>query len=150
MKKLIVFIVLLSLQSCWICPEKQSIEFKNSTKSIKVLNDNYYIKSIKIVEFIPKEGYIEPIDSNYVEFVQIGARGASELSLFDISENYLNKSSKISNLKLFLNKQNLAYTIYIEKFENKKNGDLDIDHIYFISDEMKNDINIFESNHPCP
>ena len=149
MKKIIFVIIVVLCQSCWICPEKQSLEFTKSTKTIKILSEHYYIKSIRVTEYLPKKNFIELIDSNYVEFNQIGPRGAYEMSLDDIGENYWKKGN--SNAKELLNKKYLEYIIKIEKVDpEKKNDDSDRDVIRFVSSELEKEKNVMESNHPCP
>lgn len=149
MKKWTFLILIIITNSCFICPEKISLEYTKSNKNIKILSNDFFIKSIKITEYIPKEKYIELVDSNFVEFYQSGARGAYEISINDIGENY----SKKGNIEVgeLLNKKYLEYVIRIEKFETEKNnGGFDNDVIRFISSEIINDKNIFKSNHPCP
>lgn len=148
MKKIIVLFIAIIFQSCWICPEKQSIEFTKSTKTIKVLSKDYYIKSIRITEYLPKENYIELVDSNYVELLQKGIRGATEMSLENCGKNYIQKGK--FDLENLLKKDHLEYIINLEKFENKKDGNLDYETIRFVSEEIKTEKNIFQSNHPCP
>ena len=94
------------------------------------------------------ENYIETIDSNYVEFIQNGARGATEMSIKHDVENYFRKDK--FDFEDLLKKDYLEYVINLEKFENKKNGDFDNETIRFVSEEIKSEKNIFESNHPCP
>jgi hypothetical protein len=148
MKKIILLFIVILFQSCWICPEKQSLEFFKSTNSIKIISENYYIKSIRITEYIPMDNYIEPIDSNYVEFIQAGARGATEMCLNNYGENYTRKGT--SNFENLLKKEYLEYVVNLEKFENKKNGDFDNEKIRFVSTQIKGEITVFKSNHPCP
>jgi hypothetical protein len=94
------------------------------------------------------ENYIETVDSNYVEFIQNGARGAKEMSIENVGENYIKKGK--SDSKSILKKEYLEYIVNLEKFENKKDGNLDNDVIRFVSAEIKTEKSIFESNHPCP
>ena len=149
MKKWTFLILIIISNSCFNCPEKISLEYTKSKKNIKILSNDFYIKSITITEYIPKEKYIEMVDSNFVEFNQIGTRGSYEMSINDIGENY-SKKDKIEVEKL-LNKKYLEYVIRIEKFETeKKNDGSDNDVIRFISSEIVNEKNIFKSNHPCP
>lgn len=149
MKKWTFLILIIITNSCFICPEKISLEYTKSSKNIKILSNDFFIKSITITEYIPKEKYIELVDSNFVEFNQIGVRGAYEMSINDIGENYYKKGSiEVGEL---LNKKYLEHVIRIEKFETEKNNDgSDSDVIRFISSEIVNDKNIFTSNHPCP
>lgn len=149
MKNWTLLILIIFFNSCGICPEKTKLEFTKSDRIVKILSDDYFIKSIRITEYIPRENYIELIDSNYVEFNQTGPRGAYEMSLNDIGENYWEKGS--SNAKELLNKKYLEYIVKIEKFEpEKKNDDSDRDEIRFVSCELVKDKNVMESNHPCP
>jgi hypothetical protein len=148
MKKIILLLFTIIFQSCFICPEKQSLEYTKSTKTIKILSKDYYIKSIRITEYLPKENYIETIDSNYVELIQKGARGATEMSLENNYENYVIKNK--SDFEQFLKKDYLEFIIKLEKFENKKDGNFDNEIIRFVSTEITSEKNIFKSNHPCP
>lgn len=149
MKKWTFLILIIITNSCFVCPEKISIEYTKSNKNIKILSDDFFIKSITITEYIPQEKYIELVDSNFVEYYQSGVRGAYEMSINDIGENYYKKGSiEVGEL---LNKKYLEYVIRIEKFETeKKNDGFDSDVLRFISSEIVNDKNIFTSNHPCP
>ena len=148
MKKITLLFMIVLFQSCWVCPKKQSLEFTKSTKTIKILSDDYYIKSIRVTEYLPMEKYIETVDSNYVEFNQIGARGATELNLNNAGENYIRKGK--SDFKELLNKKYLEYLIKLEKFDTKKEGNFDEETIRFVSEEIKAEKSIFESNAPCP
>jgi|GEM_PF-5744468 len=148
MRKIILLFTLILLQSCWVCPEKQSLEFTKSTKTIKILSEDYYIKSIRVSEYLPMENYIETVDSNYVEFTQNGVRGATEITLENSGENYITKGK--SDFESLLKKDYLEYVINLEKFENKKDGNFDNEIIRFVSTEIKAEKNIFKSNHPCP
>ena len=115
MRKIILIFTLILLQSCWVCPEKQSLEFTKSTKTIKILSEDYYIKSIRVTEYLPMENYIETVDSNYVEFTQNGVRGATEMTLENSGENYIRKGK--SDFESLLKKDYLEYVINLEKFE---------------------------------
>jgi hypothetical protein len=147
---ILIMILLISLiQGCIICPERHSIEYTKSTKSIKVLSEDYYIKSVRITAYLPNKNYIELLDSNYSEFNQIGIRGATEMNLKSAGENYLIKG--IQKPEQLLAEKYLEFVIKIEKFERKKNGKLtDMDVIKFVSTDLKKEKNIFESNQPCP
>lgn len=71
MKKIPFLILIIFLQGCWICPERHNLEFDNDTKTISVISEDYYVKSIKMTEYIPKDGYVEYVDSNYVEITKM-------------------------------------------------------------------------------
>lgn len=148
MKRITFLFIILLFQACWICPEKQNLEFTKSTKTFKILSDDYYIKSIRLTEYLPMENYIETVDSNYVEFIQNGVRGAKEMSIGNVGENYIKKGK--SDSESLLKKEYLEYIVNLEKFENKKDGNYDNDVIRFVSAEIKTEKSIFESNHPCP
>ena len=149
MKYWTLFILIIVTYSCGICPEKTRLEFTRSNRTVKILSNDYYIKSIRITEYIPKENFIELVDSNYIEFNQIGPRGAYEMSLNDIGENYWKKGT--SNAKELLNKKYLEYIVKIEKVDpEKKNDDSDRDVIRFVRSELEKEKNVMESNHPCP
>jgi hypothetical protein len=148
MKRILLLFIPILFQSCWVCPEKQSLEFTKSTKTINVLSEDYYIKSLRITEYLPKDNYIEMVDSNYVEFTQNGARGATEMEIKNSGENYIRKGKL--DFENLLKKDHLEYVINLEKFENKKDGDFGKEIIRFVSEEIKAEKNIFESNHPCP
>ena len=123
-------------------------DFRKTSEKIKILSEDYYIKSIKITEYIPKKNYIETIDSNYIELLQKGARGATEISLKNNYENYITKGK--FDIENFLKKDYLEFIIKLEKFKNKKDGNFDNEIIRFVSDEILKEKNIFKSNHPCP
>jgi len=148
MKKVTLLFIVILFQSCWICPEKQSLEFTKSTNTIKIISKDYYIKSIRITEYIPLENYIELIDSNYVEFFQVGARGAIEMCLNKYDENYIRKGK--SDFESLLKKEHLEYVVNLEKFKNKRDSDLDNEIIRFVNREINAEKTIFKSNHPCP
>ena len=88
MKKFSLLLLVAFLQSCWICPERHNLEFEYDTKIIKVLSEGYYVESIKITEYIRKEGYVEFIDSNYVEIKQKGKLLNRSIDLQDLNKNY--------------------------------------------------------------
>ncbi|MFK7031811.1 hypothetical protein [Flavobacterium oreochromis] len=142
MKKLLFLLILILSQSCWICPERHKIEFDNDTKKVKVLSDGYFIESIKMTEYIPKEGYIEPIDSNYVNIIPVG-KLEKKIDLNSITKNYTCTGINIEQL---LTKKEIAFEIWV------KNPDLEIGDedakslVYFVTDSKSKGKTVEESN----
>lgn len=95
------------------------MEFEYNNKIIKVLSDGYYIESIKIVEYVPKKGYVEYIDSNYVEIKPNGILLNNRIDLLNLNTNY---NAKRIGLKQILSKRELAFEIMVKdpklKLEN--------------------------------
>lgn len=128
------------------CPKKHDLEFDNSNKTIKVLSENFYIDNIKIVEYIPKDGYIELIDSNYIEINKKGKLINNKIYLQDIGKNYISKGKPINEI---LAKKNIAFYIWIV---NPKLKNSDTNHgalAEFIITSNSKEKFIFESNGGC-
>jgi hypothetical protein len=141
------FLLVLFHVSC-ICPDGPRIEFTNSSKRITLLKtDEYYIKKVRITEYIPAEKHIVLIDSSYIEFLQNGNREATDLSLLSIGENYIERGD--AHPQLFFTKKNLYYSVTLERFEYRKRGALDTEVISFTNASLE-EKNIFQSKHPCP
>lgn len=145
MKKYIFLIIPIFLLGCF-CPKTHDLEFDNSNKTIKVLSEDYYIDNIKIVEYIPKEGYIELIDSNYIEINKKGKLINNKIYLQDIGKNYISKGKPINEI---LAKKNIAFYIWIV---NPKLKNSDTNHgalAEFIINNNSKEKFIFESNGGC-
>lgn len=143
---IIIFIAAILFGGC--CPESNYIEFDNQDKTIKVLSEDFYIKSVTITEYKQKDGYIELIDSNSLTLNQGGVRGAFVLNLLNSGENYQVSGVEYSKLMTL---EHLHYKVRLAKFGNKKNGkDSDEGIIYFTNSEVKTSKTKFGSKHPCP
>ncbi|MBC7847630.1 MAG: hypothetical protein H7Y10_14205 [Flavobacterium sp.] len=143
MKKISLLLLVVFLQSCWICPERHNLEFEYDTKIFKVLSEGYYVESIKITEYIPKEGYVEFIDSNYVEIKQNGKLLSRRIDLRNLNENY---SAKGIDIKEILSKKEIAFEIMIKNPKLKIEDEDSRSFIYFVTDKLTKGKLIVESN----
>jgi DNA-binding protein len=143
MKKISLLLLAGLLQSCWICPERHNLEFEYDTKIIKVLSEGYYIESIKITEYIPKEGYVDFIDSNYVEIKQNGKLLSRSIDLRNLNKNY---SAKGIDIKKILSKKEIAFEIMIKNPKLKIEDQDSRSFIYFVTDSLTKGKLIVESN----
>ena len=143
MKKFSLLLLVAFLQSCWICPERHNLEFEYDTKIIKVLSEGYYVESIKITEYIRKEGYVEFIDSNYVEIKQKGKLLNRSIDLQDLNKNY---SAKGIDIKAILSKKEIAFEIMIKNPKLKIEDEDSRSFIYFVTDSLTKGKLIVESN----
>lgn len=143
MKKISLLLLVVLLQSCWICPERHNLEFDYDTKIIKVLSEGYYIESIKMTEYIPKEGYVEFIDSNYVEIKQRGKLLNKSIDLRDLNKNY---SAKGIDIKKMLSKRELAFEIMVKNPKLKIEDEDARSFVYFVTDSLTKGKLIAESN----
>ena len=124
--------ILLTLQGCWFAPEPAYIEFDNQTNTIEVISEDYYIKNVKVAEYVQQQGYIQIVDSSSVIIHQNGQRGATSLCISKADEYYLVHGN---NLNALLTKPNLHFEVQLEKFENhKKQDSSDIKIISFVKD----------------
>lgn len=145
MKNRILWLLPLTLSSCWICPDPVYIEHNNINNTIEVLSEDFYIKSITITEFVPKDGSL--IDSSKILIEQHGTRGVTILNYTNSVEHYNLEGQRANE---FLKKQNLQYEVSLMKFENKKKGNqFDIEIIDFIKDDTYSKRK-YNSKHPCP
>lgn len=142
-KKISLLFLLILFQSCWICPERHSLEYEYETKIIKVLSDGYVIESIKITEYISKKGYVEYIDSNCVEIKPNGRLLNNHIDLLKINKNY---SAKGTEVKQILSLRDLAFEIMIINPKLKLDDEDSRSYIYFITDSLTKDKIIAESN----
>lgn len=143
MKKISLLLLAVLLQSCWICPERHNLEFEYDTKIIKVLSEGYYFESIKITEYIPKEGYVEFIDSNYVEIKQNGKLLSKSIDLRNLNKNY---TAKGIDIKEILSKKEIAFEIMIKNPKLKIEDEDSRSFIYFVTDSLTKGKLIVESN----
>jgi hypothetical protein len=147
MKNWTIILVGLILQSCFNCPEPVFIEFDNINNTIQVLNEDYYIKSLTITEYLNREGYIEKIDSSKIKIEQFGARGTNLIYIDKPVKNYT--VSGQTNPE-FMVKKLLQFQVVLEKFENKKDGRrTDTEFVDFVKGETKGKVK-YNSTHPCP
>lgn len=143
MKKIILLLLAILLQSCWICPDRHNLEFDYDTKIIKVLSEGYFVESIKITEYIQKEKYVEYIDSNYVEIKQNGTLLNQSIDLRELNKNYIAKGI---NLKEMLSKKEIAFEIMVKNPKLKTEDENARAFIYFITDSLTKGKLIAESN----
>lgn len=145
MKKILFLTIPFLLQSCF-CPKKHKMEYNNITKTIKVLSEDYYIRDIKIVEYIQRENYIELIDSNYVEIRNNGKFINNKIDLLDIDKKYKTIGKPVAEI---LMKRNIAFYIWIVNPKLKKT---DVNYISLAElgiDKSSKAKIIFESNGGC-
>lgn len=145
MKIISLLLLILLFQSCWICPESHSVEYDAKTKTLKVLSEGYYIESVKLTEYIPKEGYIEEIDSNYTKISQTSNKVNRTLNLLNLNSNYIAKGKNIQNL---LDKNELVFEIRIIK-PGKIKKLAEKDYINFASENLTDEIMIWKSSGGC-
>lgn len=131
MKKKLLLLLVILLQSCWICPETHNLEFEYETKIIKVLSEGYYIESIKMTEYIPKEGYVKFIDSNYVLIKHRGKLLNKSIDLQDLNKNYITKGMDI---KKMLSNREIAFEIVVKNPKLKKEDARSF--VYFVTDSQ--------------
>lgn len=143
MKKKLILLFFVLLQSCWICPERHKLEFEYDSKIIKVLSEGYYIESIKMTEYIPKEGYVEYIDSNYVEIKQRGKLLNRTVDLLNLNRNYSAKGIDITKM---LMKKEIAFEIIVKNPKLKMEDENARSFIYFVTDSLTKGKLIAESN----
>ncbi|WP_281635808.1 hypothetical protein [Flavobacterium marginilacus] len=143
MKKILLLLLIILFQSCWICPERHNLEFDNNTKIIKVLSEGYYFESIKITEYIPKEGYVEFIDSNYVEIKQKGKLLNNLIDFRNLNNNYNIKGIDIEKI---LSKREIAFEIMVKNPKLKTEDEDSRSFIYFVTDSLTKGKLIAESN----
>jgi hypothetical protein len=145
MKNFLFLSLLTLIQGCWICPESHSVEYNAKTKTLKVLSEGYYIESVKLTEYIPKEGYIEEIDSNYTKISQTSNKVNRTLNLLNLNKNYIAKGKNIQNL---LDEKELVFEIIIIKPGKTKNL-TETDYINFASENLTDEIMIWKSSGGC-
>lgn len=135
------------LAGCWHCPDPVLLEVDSTYSNIKVLSEQYYIKSVTLTEYRRKDGYIELDDSSQVVLQQVGERGAFHIHLLHPIPNYTTTGG---NVESFLQKKNIQFLLRLEKFENRKKGNaLDQEEIIFVK-EKTNSSKKYNSKHPCP
>ncbi|MBZ4036423.1 hypothetical protein K6T82_16755 [Flavobacterium sp. 17A] len=122
------------------------MEFDTIDKTIRVISKGYYIENIKIVEYIPKEGYIELIDSNYIEINKSGKIINDKIELLNSNKNYKITGKPISEI---LSKRNIAFYIWIVNPKLKKNDTNYGALAEFIIDSTSKKSIVFESNGGC-
>ncbi|MGK4568122.1 hypothetical protein [Flavobacterium sp. 3HN19-14] len=142
MRKIILLLVLILFQSCWICPDKHKIEFDNDEKTFTVLSDGFFIESIKMTEFIQKEGYIETIDSNSIKIASTG-KLQQKINLKSLTKNY---SIVGINLKKMLEKKNIAFEVCVINPDLKVDDENANSLIYFVTDNTSKGKTVQESN----
>jgi len=133
MYKSLFVVLFLTMQGCWFGPECVYLEFDSRSNTINVLSEDYYIRNIKITEYIQQQGSIHLLDSTCVLIDQYGQRGATTLSIAKSDEHYLIHGMNLQDL---LTKKNLHYKVQLEKFENEKKHDpFDVVVISFVKDQ---------------
>lgn len=121
------------MQGCWFAPEPVYVEFDNHSNTIEVLSEDYYIKNIKITEYIQQQSSIRLVDSNSVIIEQQGDWRARTVCISKPDEHYFIHRNALNKL---LTKKQLYYEIQLEKFEDeKKRNQSDMKTISFVKDE---------------
>lgn len=139
------FVIVLTLsalffQSCFLdCSYREKIEFNNSSKSIRVLSDNYCIISVKLTEYEPMEGYIREIENNTVK-VDIN----EEEHLKNVDLHNLLKVKESDFNQALIDKKYIAYDIVLHVIEPKSHSE-ETKYIHFVSEQVEKGEKIFES-----
>jgi len=131
-------IILFIVTSC--CPPRHSIEFVNSKKEIKVLSEDYFLKSIIITEYIPKENYIEEIDSNRT--IITFKPNTNSINLYKLEQTSDVQGKKLDKM---LAKKFLQYKIYLTP-KDEAAFDKTFDEVYFVSEQIVKNSMEFETN----
>ncbi|MGK4568156.1 hypothetical protein [Flavobacterium sp. 3HN19-14] len=143
MRKIVLILGLILFQSCWICPDRHKIEFDNDEKIFTVLSDGFFIESVKMTEYIQKEGYIETIDSNSITIASTGKQLQQNINLKSLTKNY---SVVGIDLKKMLEKKNIAFEVWVKNSDLKVNDENAKSLVYFVTDNNSKGKTIQESN----
>jgi hypothetical protein len=142
MKNWIFLFFLFLLQSCWICPDSHNIEYDKKRKILKVLDEGYALKSVRIFKYNNAEGYLKYTDSNSISLNLETEKIDKTVNLISPGKNYKIKKPNIQSL---LEEDSLDFYVVIARSNKISNEE----YIHFISTELENEKTSIKSAGGC-
>lgn len=141
----IIFLLLLILQSCWICPDPKFVEFDDSTKTITSLPDDYFIESVTLTKYIQRDGYIELDTTASLTFNNSGQKVSNKISLTETTDFEIEEGG---NFDLLENKP-IQFQVRLRRREGNDES-APVKEITFLSEEISENKTKFGTTEPCP